>query len=50
MVNLTIDGKNIEVKEGTSVLNAARAAGIEIPTLCDHPQLTPLWWLPSLPG
>ncbi len=41
MVNLTIDGKNIEVKEGTSVLNAARAAGIEIPTLCDHPQLTP---------
>jgi formate dehydrogenase major subunit len=41
MVNLTIDGKNIEVKEGTTVLNAARAAGIEIPTLCDHPQLTP---------
>ena len=41
MVNLTIDGKNIEIKEGTTVLNAARAAGIEIPTLCDHPQLTP---------
>ncbi len=41
MVNLTIDGKTIEVKEGTSVLNAARAAGIEIPTLCDHPQLIP---------
>ncbi len=41
MVNLTIDGKTIEVKEGTTVLNAARAAGIEIPTLCDHPQLTP---------
>ena len=41
MVNLTIDGKNIEVEEGTTVLNAARAAGIEIPTLCDHPQLTP---------
>ncbi len=41
MVNLTIDGKKIEVKEGTTVLNAARAAGIEIPTLCDHPQLTP---------
>ena len=41
MVNLTIDGKNIEVKEGMTVLNAARAAGIEIPTLCDHPQLTP---------
>ncbi len=41
MVNLTIDGKEIEVKAGTTVLNAARAAGIEIPTLCDHPQLTP---------
>ena len=41
MVNLTIDGKNIEVKEGTTVLNAARQAGIEIPTLCDHQQLTP---------
>ncbi len=41
MVNLTIDGKSIEVKEGTTVLNAARQAGIEIPTLCDHPQLTP---------
>jgi len=41
MVNLTIDGKTIEVKEGTTVLNAARAAGLEIPTLCDHPQLTP---------
>jgi formate dehydrogenase major subunit len=41
MVNLTIDGKTIEVKEGTTVQNAARAAGIDIPTLCDHPQLTP---------
>lgn len=41
MVNLTIDEKNIEVKEGTTVLNAARQAGVEIPTLCDHPQLTP---------
>jgi len=41
MVNLTIDGKNIEVKEGTTVLRAAQSAGIEIPTLCDHPELTP---------
>jgi formate dehydrogenase major subunit len=41
MVNLTIDGKNIEVKEGTTVLRAAQAAGIEIPTLCDHQELTP---------
>lgn len=41
MVNLTIDGKKVEVKEGTTVLNAARQAGIEIPTLCDHKELTP---------
>ena len=41
MVNLTIDGKQVQVKEGITVLNAARQAGIEIPTLCDHPELTP---------
>jgi formate dehydrogenase major subunit len=41
MVNLTIDGKNIEVKEGTTVLRAAQQAGIDIPTLCDHQELTP---------
>ncbi len=41
MINLTIDGKNIEVEEGTTVLEAAEAAGIFIPTLCHHPQLTP---------
>lgn len=41
MIKLTIDGKTIEVKEGTTVLNAAEAAGLYIPTLCHHPQLTP---------
>jgi len=41
MINLTIDGKNVEVQEGTTVLEAASAAGVYIPTLCHHPQLTP---------
>lgn len=41
MINLTIDGQQIEVPEGTTVLNAARKAGIHIPTLCDHPHLKP---------
>jgi formate dehydrogenase major subunit len=41
MININIDGKQIEIAEGTTVLKAARASGIEIPTLCDHPQLTP---------
>ncbi|MDO5021754.1 MAG: NADH-dependent [FeFe] hydrogenase, group A6 [Eubacteriales bacterium] len=34
MVNLTIDGKQVQVKDGTSVLEAARQAHIHIPTLC----------------
>ena len=33
-MRLTIDGKNVEALEGMSILQAARAAGIEIPTLC----------------
>lgn len=41
MIRLTIDGQDIEVAEGTTVLRAAQAAGIHIPTLCDHPQLVP---------
>jgi formate dehydrogenase major subunit len=41
MIKLTIDGQTVEVPEGTTVLKAARQMGIEIPTLCDHPQLTP---------
>lgn len=41
MIKLTIDGKTIEVQEGTTVLGAAEAAGVYIPTLCHHPQLTP---------
>jgi NADH-quinone oxidoreductase subunit G/NADP-reducing hydrogenase subunit HndD len=34
MTNLTIDGRNVQVAEGTTVLEAATAAGIHIPTLC----------------
>ncbi|NPV84844.1 MAG: molybdopterin-dependent oxidoreductase [Anaerolineae bacterium] len=41
MVHITIDGKTIEVPEGTTVLRAAEKAGVFIPTLCDHPHLTP---------
>lgn len=41
MINLTIDGKTVEVQDGTTVLNASRQLGIKIPTLCDHPELTP---------
>ena len=41
MVHLQIDGKTIEVPEGTTVLRAADQNGIEIPRLCDHPALKP---------
>ncbi len=41
MITLTIDGKKVEVEAGTTVLEAARAAGIYIPNLCYHPDLKP---------
>lgn len=41
MIKLTIDGKTVEVQEGTTVLEAAEAADVYIPTLCHHSQLTP---------
>lgn len=34
MINLTIDNIKVSVKEGTTILDAAKKAGIEIPTLC----------------
>ncbi len=34
MVKLIIDGKSIEAEEGTTILCAAKSAGITIPTLC----------------
>ncbi|MCX7912015.1 MAG: formate dehydrogenase subunit alpha [Dehalococcoidales bacterium] len=40
-VNLTIDGVKITVPAGTTVLEAARANGIYIPTLCYDPDLEP---------
>lgn len=39
---LTIDGVEVRVPRGTTVLNAARKAGIYIPALCDHPDLKPI--------
>ena len=34
MVNLVINGKQIQAKDGTTILDAAASAGIFIPTLC----------------
>jgi len=38
-VSLTIDGRKIEIEAGATILDAAREAGIYIPTLCSHPDL-----------
>ncbi len=40
-VNLTIDGTQVEVDEGTTVLAAAQSLGKDIPTLCHNDELKP---------
>lgn len=40
-MRLKVDGREIEVPAGTTVKDAAAAAGIKIPGLCDHPELQP---------
>lgn len=39
MINLTINNQKISVKEGTTVLAAAKQLNITIPTLCNHDDL-----------
>lgn len=34
MVNVTVNGTAVQVPEGTTILNAAKAAGVDIPHLC----------------
>lgn len=34
LINIKINGKELQVEEGTTVLQAAKKVGIEIPTLC----------------
>ncbi len=40
-ITLTIDGQEVRANKGATVLEAAREAGIYIPTLCSHPDLSP---------
>ena len=39
-ITLTIDDQEVEVKEDATLLEAAKKVGIDIPTLCYHPDLT----------
>jgi len=38
---LQIDGREVEAKEGMTILETARSVGIFIPTLCHHEKLEP---------
>ena len=41
-MNLTIDGRSVVAEPGATILQAATAAGIDIPTLCYHERLDPI--------
>jgi predicted molibdopterin-dependent oxidoreductase YjgC len=41
MVKLTINGREVEARQGQTILEAARDAGVDIPTLCHDPRLEP---------
>jgi NADH dehydrogenase/NADH:ubiquinone oxidoreductase subunit G len=40
-IRMKIDGKEVRASGGMTVLEAARSAGVSIPTLCHHDQLQP---------
>jgi bidirectional [NiFe] hydrogenase diaphorase subunit len=40
-IHLQVDGKEVAVEEGMTILEAARSVGILIPTLCTHEKLAP---------
>jgi formate dehydrogenase major subunit len=42
MLRLTIDGRRVECAEGTTVLQAIRSIGLDVPTLCHDDRLEPL--------
>ena len=41
IIKLKIDGIEVEVEKGRTILEAAQAAGIRIPTLCHDRRLIP---------
>jgi NADH dehydrogenase/NADH:ubiquinone oxidoreductase subunit G len=40
MIKVTVDGTNVFVKRGSTVLQACEAVGIEIPRFCYHERLS----------
>ena len=39
MITLSVNGRQVELEEGSSLLDAAKAAGVHVPTLCHYPGL-----------
>ena len=39
MIKLTVNGRSVELDDGSTLLDAASEAGVHIPTLCYHPRL-----------
>ncbi|MFC7759908.1 2Fe-2S iron-sulfur cluster-binding protein [Catellatospora bangladeshensis] len=40
-MRVTVDGNEVDVPAGATVLDAVRAAGRDLPTLCDDDRLAP---------
>ncbi|MDR9497976.1 MAG: [FeFe] hydrogenase, group A [Hydrogenovibrio sp.] len=39
MLKVTVNGKSVEVESGATLLDATKAAGVHVPTLCYYPRL-----------
>lgn len=42
LVTLTVDGVEVQVPQGTTVVDAAKRISIDIPVFCHHPKLEPV--------
>src|SRR3990170_7120943 len=40
-VNVTLNGRQVQAEEGQTILQACRVLGVEVPTLCYEPKLSP---------
>jgi NADP-reducing hydrogenase subunit HndD len=40
-IRVKIDGKDVQAERGNTILEAAKQVGVQIPTLCHSPELTP---------
>lgn len=41
LINITIDGREVQVEDGTLLINAIRQAGVDVPSLCYYEHIDP---------